>query len=95
MLGHPKDVRFRAKVRTNSPTFHVAARPAMRPPTRAKSPNLDTQERANLAHRAFTDVHPKSGMKPKSASFRHISTALAEEKAVGGRNWAGGVFEVL
>jgi hypothetical protein len=29
------------------------------------------------------------GMKPKSAIFSHVSTAPAEEKAAGGRNWAG------
>jgi hypothetical protein len=29
------------------------------------------------------------GRKPKSASWRHVTTALAEERAVGGQIWAG------
>jgi len=36
----------------------------------------------------FTEVIDV-GMKPKSAIFRPVGTAPAEEKGPGGRNWAG------
>jgi hypothetical protein len=61
-------------------------------PAPAPDPQISTPENPQIwpidRSPMFTEVIDV-GMKPKSPIFPHVHTAPAEEKAAGGRNWAG------
>jgi hypothetical protein len=55
----------------------------------APDPRISTPENRQIWPIDRSPMSTDVGRKPKSASLRHVTTALAEERAVGGQIWAG------